>query len=200
MGTTKTRHMRFVLLAAATIVGIKADCTALIVPTEGCISSCSVGSCTCTFALTLARYLSEPWLKVSEAVIDGGSLQNSGCTAGDAGKCADSYLDDESLFFKYIKVSGAIDIQGSVGKISYDKEHFGKWAICPGEAEISQKGSCFFSTVPVNSPGLPSTLDFYDAQSANKTVVGKAKFTCQKKKSVFKAMFDYMVDPILSVI
>merc|ERR1712139_621112 len=149
------------------------------------MNGCSAGSCTCTFALTLARFLSEPWLKVSDVHIEGGHI-NAACARGD---CVDSYLDDESLFFKYSKSAGAVHVHGTVGKISFDKAHFGKWAICPGEGKISEVDECFFSTVPVNSPGLPSVLEFYDAGSANKTVVGKAKFTCEEKKSVFKAVF-----------
>merc|ERR1711988_276401 len=189
------KNMRIAVLALA-VVSINAECTALIVPTEGCIAGCSTGSCTCSFALTLARLLSEPWLKVSETHIEGGNF-NSKCTKGE-GKCVDGYLDDESLFFKYVKEGGALAVKGTVGKISYDKDHFGKWAICPGEAKIDDKAKCFFSTVPVNTPGLPTTLEFYDAASANKTVVGKAKFECDESKSVFKAMFDYVVDPVLS--
>merc|ERR1712146_519402 len=67
----------------------------------------------------------------------------------------DGYLDDENLFFEYTTASGLTEIQGSVGKISYDKAHFGKWAICPGEAAVTDADSCYYSTVPVNSPGLP---------------------------------------------
>merc|ERR1712139_94246 len=166
--------------------------------TESCMSSCSAGSCTCTFALTLARFLSEPWLKVDEVHISGGHF-NSACTSGSA-NCVDAYLDDEQLFFKYVKSGGATSVQGTVGKISFDKAHFGKWAICPGEGKIEDKGSCFFSTVPVNAPGMPSMLEFYDAASENKTVVGKAKFTCKQSKSVFKAMLDYVIDPVASLL
>merc|ERR1712139_516832 len=128
-------------------------------------------------------------LKVDEADIEGGHI-NSQCAGA---KCVDSYLDDEQLFFKYVKEGSdtyhTITVKGTVGKISYDKAHFGKWAICPGEGKLESKDECFFSTVPVNSPGIPSLLEFYDASSENKTVVGKAKFTCEEKKSVFKAVF-----------
>merc|ERR1711998_710552 len=129
-----------------------------------------------------------PWIKADEASV--------GVLSSDT----DGYLDDENLFFEYTTTSGVSEVQGSVGKISYDKAHFGKGAICPGEASIDDTDSCYYSTVPVNSPGLPTTLDFYDASSENKTLVGKAKFTCDKKKSVFKAMFDYGIDPILAVL
>merc|ERR1719378_1374220 len=104
------------------------------------------------------------------------------------------------ICFSSTTAGGLTEIRGSVGKISYDKAHFGKWAICPGEASIDDASSCYYSTVPVNSPGLPTTLDFYDASSENKTLVGKAKFTCDKKKSVFKSLVDYVIDPVLALL
>merc|ERR1711998_412698 len=166
---------------------IHAECLATIVPTEDCMTSCQSHYCPCSFATTLGRYVSEPWIKADEASV--------GLSAD-----TDGYLDDENLFFEYTTVSGISEVKGSVGKISYDKAHFGKWAICPGEASIDDADSCYYSTVPVNAPGLPSTLDFYDASSENKTLVGKAKFSCDKKKSVFKALFDYAVDPVLALL
>merc|ERR1719498_2086995 len=169
---------------------VHAECTATIVPTEDCMTSCSSNYCPCSFATTLGRHVSEPWIKVDESHVASGIL-----SAG-----VDGYLDDENLFFEYTTASGLTEVQGSVGKISYDKAHFGKWAICPGEASVDDASSCYYSTVPVNSPGLPTTLDFYDASTENKTLVGKAKFTCDKKKSVFKAMFDYVLDPVLSLL
>merc|ERR1711998_673306 len=169
------------------VAGIHAECLATIVPTEECMTSCATHYCPCSFATTLSRYVSEPWIKADEAAI---ALSDT----------VDGYLDDENMFFEYTTVSGISEIQGSVGKISFDKAHYGKWAICPGEASIDDADSCYYSTVPVNAPGLPSTLDFYDASSENKTLVGKAKFSCDKKKSVFKALIDYAIDPILTLL
>merc|ERR1711907_429288 len=190
MGSSKTsrfqRSMQTLLLLVSFVARIHAECTATIVPTEDCMTSCQSNYCPCSFATTLGRYVSEPWIKADESAI---SLSSE----------VDSYLDDENLFFEYPTASGLTEIQGSVGKISYDKAHFGKWAICPGEASIDDAGSCYYSTVPVNTPGLPTVLDFYDASTENKTLVGKAKFTCDKKKSVFKALVDYALDPILAL-
>merc|ERR1712146_500664 len=88
--------------------------------------------CPSSLATTWGRYVSEPWIKADEASI-------TGVLSSDT----DGYLDDENLFFEYTTTNGISEVQGSVGKISYDKAHFGKWAICPGEASIDDADSCY---------------------------------------------------------
>merc|ERR1711988_603273 len=69
----------------------------------------------------------------------------------------------------------------------------GKWAICAVSG--SEEKACFFTPGPYNAPGRPLHLDFFDQSDVNKSIVATASVTCNKAKSVFKMLFDFMIDP-----
>merc|ERR1711998_760165 len=76
------------------------------------------------------------------------------------------------------------------------KTNQGKYAICLGVGVGLT--DCYFSVATYSSPGTPTTMEFYDATSLNKSVVAKARYECVKAKSVFKSLIDYALDPFIA--
>merc|ERR1711879_73352 len=79
-----------------------------------------------------------------------------------------------------------------------------KWAICPVKLDPADdethEDNCYFSTQPFNAPGQPSAIEFFDSSDVNKTVVASTTIVCEKAESVFKRLFDFYLDPMLSFV
>merc|ERR1712146_731890 len=72
----------------------------------------------------------------------------------------------------------------------------GHYAICKGYGVPTDL--CYYSVTPFNSPGVPSTMEFFDKEDVNKSIVARATIQCEKAKSVFKALLDFLIDVIIS--
>merc|ERR1712159_974234 len=91
---------------------------------------------------------------------------------------------------------GAV-IKAIIGKVT-SGDYVNHYAMCKNSGEIADK--CYATTIPFNTPGRPHLMQFFDEDDVNKTVVGYATVECVKAKSVFKMLYDFSIDPVISFI
>merc|ERR1712046_401468 len=112
--------------------------------------------------------------------------------------------DAPAAFVKTHELTGGkLTVDGILGKVvegrdgTSAKTNQGRYALCTGYGIGLQ--NCYFSVETYTAPGSPYYIEFYDATDVNKSIVAAARIECVKGKSVFKALIDFFLDPIITM-